>query len=433
MALVFSLYSVKYHGPSAEAVIRLGIAEELTGYDSKGYHALLDSALMPPLETLALYPFLELINWCSSPFQRNGGLAFYLLLAVIAAGAALYSATLTRNLFDPHVDHLGKPIRFLFYLPGFLIAAVLLIYPGSPLAVSHGSFATGSFFFVAAILTHLTGWLRTGKLRSLALASVLHAAACLWDIRFVAFLPVVAAAVAGRAGRMPQGHSGGKLQAFLLLYLTPMIYLPGLWALFGWLIFANPFHMMRDIPPETQYLLRQLLLITTCCIPVIWGLARYARWAHTLLALLLVPAAVGLVHAAAQPCSTATLALQGHSVESPAQKKEMSCLENYLTKYKGGQVVLTVGRPGYLLQEHFARQGNFVHRLELWDLEAFLRINAKRDVCLVLSDDQAILWKERLGTTAWNNLVLEDKTWSLQANKSDSQDWKVYYCIRPAK
>jgi hypothetical protein len=203
--------------------------------------------------------------------------------------------------------------------------------------------------------------------------------------------------------------------------------------LFGWLIFTHPFYMMRDIPSEILQPLKTIALVSLCCIPVMWGLTRYARWGHMLVAFLLIPAGVGLAHAAALPPTSTMLALQGRSMHTAEQKKEVACLQSYLTKYKGGQVVLTVGRPGYLLQEHFAHQGNFLHRLELWDLESFLQINSRRDVCLVLTKDQVMLWEQRLGSAMWNQLLLEDKTWGEQANTSGSQDWKVYFCIRPTK
>lgn len=433
VSILVSARHLKTAFPSAEATVRTAIAEEITGMDSKGYHALLDSALMPPLPTLFTYPLLLPSAWLTQKIPHKHDLAFYLLLGLTASAATIYIITLSRQAL-PFQHTPGTPrtaLEICATLPGLLLALILFLAPASPIAVAEGRSETGSVFFAAAILCHFSGWLRTGKMRSLALASLLHAIACLWDVRFVVFIPAVLALVAARAGRMHQSpHEKGKLQAFLLLYLTPALYLPGLWILFGWLIFAHPLWMTRDATPEFAQAVKTLAIAALCSAPILWLLTRHTRAMPYLAALLILPAAGGLAWSASRPLTPETQAVTGQIIETPAQKQELANLDQYLAEHKGGHMILVIGRPGYQLKKIFYPRANVLHRLDLWDIDNILRATKGREVLLVLGNSQISLWKKRLGELNWEKHFVMDSIWENAQGKTSETEWKVFHCIR---
>ena len=407
VTLVVGLYGGLTHmrvsGASAEATIRMGIAAELFGNDSRGYHALINSVMLPPLPTLA---GASLAWWRGA----TGGAGFYLLLALAAAGAAGYLVVLARVLRMP-------------WGVGAVLAAIILLTPWSPLAPWQGSSATGSFLFITAISTHLLAWLRGKQLMSLGLASALLGLALLWDTRLFVMAPLGVALVAGHV-RVGSSHRRlARLEGLTLVFVTPLIYLPAVWVLFNWLIFGNPLWLFHDAPSPVLWLALWVALVSTVAGGFAFLFFGRRRVAEALVVGLYGLMTVGLLFLGLVEPSAASAAAVGRSIEGRAQDRDAKALSHYVSRRLSGRLVLVAGKPGYQVRGLLGDDVQVVHRLEMSAIDAILVDTRGREVYVVLSDDQVTRWRGHFGEEFWSRRFLEDARFGR---------WHVLWCIRPA-
>lgn len=405
ISLFFALNAAAQGRPSAEAVVRMGIASELAGQGSRGYRALIDSVMLPPLPTLGAAAFLwaERIGW---------GAGFYILTSLAAMGAAAYLVAMARLLRMP-------------WGVGALLAAIALLAPGSPLAAWRGSAATGSFFFATAISTHLLAWLRREQLMSLGMAAVVLGFAILWDTRFLVFVPAGAALVAGHVRATPRARRWARLEGLSLVFLTPVLYMPAVWVLFNWLIFGNPLWLLHDAPPGASFLIAWVSLIAFLGGAAIYVFFQRRSLAEALMVGLYGLATVGLlIGALAQP-SHAAAAARGRNATGQADRATDTALRLYAERNLSGRLILAAGKPGYQVRRVLGPGPRVVHRLNLADLDNILRDTAGRDLYAVLSADQAARWRAHFGEEFWRNRFLE-------VEPDRFGRWHIFWCIRPA-
>jgi hypothetical protein len=439
--------------PSSESVIRMSVASQLFGGDSRDYHALIDSVVMPPLPSLGGLLFLSV----DDIWGRGSG--FLVLLSLMSAlGVVLF------GLLGRHWG-LGFPL-------GSLVGAALLLNPWLPFAAWRGASVTGSVMFIAAIAWCFALWLRTDRLRALAMGSILLALACLWDARFLMAAFPAAAAVLGKTGRRSGEWAPSQRQGLFLVFLTPVLYFPAIWLLFNWLIFGKIDWLFHHVPEVffARY-------IVAACAGAIFALpafliSRFASrsdWGLVPVAALML---VGLWLESQQNPSAQELALLGQPLQSKTELREVDHLQRYLQETKGGRYLLVIGRPGYQLREALDFQAGIVHRLELSDIDGILEDTKGRDLSAVLSDSQVRVWKQKLGEEKWEQRFIEDmeyrrhmarlmgeggeaspetlesrgmgKTNAISSGSIDSTEnpapdtmpkiaWRVFYCVRPLR
>lgn len=408
--------SARALSPSAEAVVRMMIADELSGEDSRGYHALIDSSMTTPLPTLAAAPFLFVDRaW-------DIGAGFYLLLSLMAAWGAERLTALARAL----------DLRW-WWLWGVVPVVALFLNPWTPLAAWRGVGATGSMALATAIVASLVNWMRRDSLLSLGLAANLLGLAIVWDTRFALLILPLLAIVAGRAGgavivgdvvgEIGEGPTKrritirafcpdprpGRVGALSLVFITPVIYIPLIWALFNWLIFEDAWRFMRDAAPLIQPWLAPLAVgVVVFCVGAFASIRR-APHSVAVVGLLYAIIVCGVGARAMTPSSTQKRALVGENV-TRADIDDARELARYLRESKGGRLILVVGRPGYLIRELVGNEVMIIHRLD-FDPTRILNDTLGRRVHAVLTEAQVALWRARLEQGhpgAWDWHFLDD-------------------------
>ncbi len=425
VVLAAGLYSgieeIRGGGSSAESVIRLSLAKDLftrdrEGRNSRGYHMLIDSAAVPPLPTLATVPFV----WIDG---LGLGAGFYMLSAFLAAAAVMYLMVLAR-------------LAGLHWVFGPLAGVGLFWNPWIEVGPAGGTAITGSILFATAVCAHFVAWLRNGRLSSLALAANVLAFASLWDIRFLLVVPVGAGLIVGRLlGIGGASSSGGKtpkqeslftrerLEGHLLLYLVPALYVPGLWFLFNWLIFGDPFRLGRDLPRDFYAATAKLTVLAAGLTVISYFLARCTRvWGAAVVGLYLA-GVMGLTAPAVSRPSSAMAGLTGGKGSIADEEKDLKNLNRYLLETTGGRLVLVIGRPGYLVKPFVEKKAGFEHYLRV-DPDLLERRTRGREVYLVLSKYQMEFWESRNRQGSGEERFLEDARFG---------DWRVYRLIKPKR
>ena len=209
-----------------EAVVRAGVARDLLHGFPRGRQGLVGSLEWAPLPTLLLMPLLRL----PAPFGGD-----WAPVVVSLTAAAFLSAFLSAWLGRCGV---GRVMRLAICLTFFLSPVVQRpVLSGSPEPI----FWLTTF----AALCFLTHWWETEELRSLAYLSLALALALATRyqaaILFLAAGLFVALHLRGRRGRK------SYIEATLIVFLVPGLYVLLLWLTTNWLIMGNAFFFLRGL------------------------------------------------------------------------------------------------------------------------------------------------------------------------------------------
>ncbi|MFW6255875.1 MAG: hypothetical protein ACOC54_03560 [Candidatus Sumerlaeota bacterium] len=418
--LLQSRYVLYTQGASAEGLIRAGIASQLFGDDSRDYHALIDSVVMPPLPALGSLLFIFAESW-------SDGASFYILLSLTGALGVCFFGMFTRAI--------GLSSIF-----GIVIGVAFFLNPWLPFAAWKGHSITGSLCFLAALAYYFAIWFQEERQRALASAAVLMAIACVWDLRFLPLALPASAAVIALAGRQSEKSAPWRRQGLFLVFITPVVYFPLLWVLFNWFIFGDILYLFHSTPEVywTRYI-ALLIGMAVLVIPAYLCMRRPALAAKCLLAPLILLVA-GMAYVTWQPATRQEKAFLGQDITSQARQQELEALERYLLQTKGGRYILVIGRPGYQLAARLPIENGLVHRLELSQIDSILEDTTGRDLCAVLSNAQVQEWKKIIGEERWDARFLEDLQYQLYIANAmqagldiDEPAWRVFYAIRPIR
>ncbi|MCX7044985.1 MAG: hypothetical protein NTX50_05800 [Candidatus Sumerlaeota bacterium] len=426
---------------SAEAIVRSSIARELSQPGSRGYHALISSCLMAPLPTLGSAPLVWINEW-------QNGIAFYILSSILSAIAALYMVALARSFSLP------AP-----WICGLALAIALLFNPWTPLAAWRGSSATGSLLFATAIGAHFVAWLKRDKWFSLGLSAGFLASALIWDVRFTPVALLGASIVAGHAGALarrerraaiqaaaaaaaaaqgaplaaPQAlavpaaivaPAGGKrrVEGSLIVFLAPIVYIPGIWVLFNWLIFGDAQRMFRDLPLFKGMILH-LAQYGAAAMAVCYLATRFAPLGRLAAAAVYGLGVAGLIWLAVSPVSPAMAAIVGTKPDTASYSQSLEDLRRYLRESYGGRLALVIGRPGYLAQRQLGPCTQFIHYLDLMSIEGILKDSPGRELILILSEPQRERYYAQFGKDRWDLFFVADERFG---------PWQAFFCVRAA-
>jgi hypothetical protein len=413
--LYLSLGVIQSGHLSAEAVVRMNIASELFSGDSRGYQALINSVLMPPLPTLAALPFL----WIDQIGNLPVGTGFYVLTSLLSAMTVGYLVVL------------GRVLRVTWVI-GAVVAVGLLLTPWTPFAAWKGASTTGSLLFATAICAHFTTWLRREarfgekpQLMSLGLSAIFIAFASTWNPLFLLASLPAAGILAGRAttnqrGAPDEERRVGRLEGLLLVFFTPILYVPGIWLLFNWLIFGGLWWLEGDFFPDVQSLTQTVALVSAILAPILFLWARWRRLSGLLAGFAYCLAVGAMIYLASVPASTQRVATLGRNDSSPAEIQATDQLKQELRESKGGRLILVVGKPGYLIRQSVGADARFIHHNQL-DVESVVRDTPGREVYAVLTQEQVDLWKRRMGQERWDRTLLEDERIG---------QWRIFYCLK---
>jgi hypothetical protein len=408
------LREVRLGNASIESVIRTSLARDLFArgpsgdIDSLGYHMLIDSAAVAPLPTLATLPFLWTEGFTSAPAP------FYIVCGVAAGLAAAYVLLLCQA-------------AGIHWAVGLLAALALFLNPWTPLSPARGGMETGTAFLVTAACCHLLLWLRSGGVFSLALGASALAFGCVWDVRFWPLTVAGALFVAGHAiwGRARDDASPGRrVEGLLLVFLTPVAFVPGIWGLFNWLIFGNPLRLFHDLP-------QGFVAETGVWAAWAWGvggvlffLTRHGRFVRAGIVAAWIGSLCAIGYQAASPESRVLAGIVGQSAVIEEEIDDLEQLARYLNETAGGRLVLVVGRAGYLVESILRRSARLEHYLRL-DPGLMERRTQGRDVLVVLSETQAARAREELSKElVWDDRFLEYARFG---------QWIVYRFVKPLR
>jgi len=211
---------------SREANVRASVADDLLAGLSRGRQGFIGSLAYPPLPTLVAVALVKLPPPLGGPWA-----AFWTQAMLGAFLAASVSAWL-------RICGVGATAR---------LGAVLLLV-ASPVFlgwVSRGASEVCLLLVAFAGCSLLLHWLRTGHLRALAyLAIALGTGLAAWP-QTIALLTVAFAVVVFRLARAarPRHH----LEATVIVFLAPAVYIAALWTAANWLIMGEPFFFLRGL------------------------------------------------------------------------------------------------------------------------------------------------------------------------------------------
>jgi len=412
------LAKVRLGNASIESVIRTSLARDLFArgpdgaIDSLGYHMLIDSAAVAPLPTLATLPFLWTERFASAPAP------FYVVCGIAAGLAAAYVMLLCQA-------------GGIHWTLGLAVALMLFLNPWTSLSPARGGMETGTAFLVTAACCHLLLWLRSGSVFSLALGASALAFGCVWDIRFCPLALAGAAFVAGHAAS-GQAHSqadgvvspGRRVEGLLLVFLTPVVFVPGVWGLFNWLIFGDPVRLFSNLP---RGFAAEMGAWTAGALAVGGGLfflARHGRLARAGIVAAWIGSMCAIGYQAASPESRVLAGIVGQSAVIEEEIDDLEQLAHYLNETAGGRLVLVVGRAGYLVESILRHSARLEHYLRL-DPGLMERRTQGRDVLVVLSETQAARAREGLRENlVWGDRFLEYARFG---------QWVVYRFVKPLR
>lgn len=224
-----------------EAVIRVGIGQDLLSGVPRGRQGLIGSLRWAPLPTLALLPLLRL----PPPLGHD----WAPVVAALAAGAflcALLSAWLARC-------GVGRSVRL-------TVALAIFLSPALQEPMASGSAAPLVVLMTFGVACFLMHWYETGQLRSLAylalalalgVATQYQAVLVLAAVGFFVILHLVRFRNPG--GTCEQQHLGTRrrrqdyAEATLIVFLVPVLYVVALWFVTNWLIMGDAFFFVRGL------------------------------------------------------------------------------------------------------------------------------------------------------------------------------------------
>jgi hypothetical protein len=417
-------------GPDCpQAIARTGMARDLFRRDlrgeivSDGYHNLMNSAAVSPLGTLAALPFA----W--SDGRLGSGAGCLLLDSVLASLCVLYGFALARRLGMPGLVGAAAMVGVLFnpWRP---------LGPGGPAA---GTGAAGTLLFATAACAHFAGWLRGRRMLALALAANVLAFGLLWDARLAALALLGLGLVVGRTlfgspteeqataeaeYRAPNAETGRgrRLEALLQVYLVPLVFIPGIWVLFNWLIFGDPLHLLSDLP---EFFVSQMAALSV--LGGVAGIAAMAmgsrRWLACLgLAAAYVACVAGLAWQSTGAPALAEAMFYGAPGVSIAERGDLRELERHLLETSGGRLVVVLDLAGYQVRSRLGDIAGLEHYFNA-DLMQVERKTRGREVFVVMNRQQEAQWRARLGgDTAWDDRFLEEGRFG---------QWAVFRLVKP--
>lgn len=207
-----------------DAVVRSGQALDLLAGTDAGRQSLICSPWWPPLPALLHLPLV----CCGA--QIGGVPLSCLVSALCGAGMLLCLGRIFAQFGVP------GPFR------GVLLLAVA-VHPTVLRASATGADVSLVFFLLAAVLWHLLAWIdgrRIGDfLRMTAGAALLGTAATEGAWYVAALVPLVIGV------GVAQKKSGREIEALVLLFLAPAVYLVCLWFLFNWLVLGDALYFLR--------------------------------------------------------------------------------------------------------------------------------------------------------------------------------------------
>lgn len=429
VGIVWSLTRLETGPDCPQAIARTGMARDLFRRDlqgeivSDGYHNLMNSVAVSPLGTLAVLPFAWSDGWL------GWGAGCLLLDSVLASLCVLYGFALARRLRVPGL--LGAAA-----MVGVLFNPWAPLGPGGP---AGGTGAAGTLLFATAACAHFAGWLRGRRLLALALAANVLAFGLLWDARLAALALLGLGLVVGRTllgspseeqavaeadYRAPNAETGRgrRLEAMLQVYLVPLVFFPGIWVLFNWLIFGDPLHLMRGLPGFFVTQMATLLFVGAGA-----GIAAVALgWRSWLACVGLVAAYVACVAGLAWQSTGAPARAEATFYGAPgvsiAERGNLRELERHLQQTSGGRLVVVLDLAGYQVRSRLGDIAGLEHYFNM-DLAQMERKTFGREVFVVMNREQEAQWRARLGgDAAWADRFLEEGRYG---------QWAVFQFVKP--
>lgn len=209
---------------SADAVVRTGQALDVLAGTDAGRQSLVCSPWRPPLPALLHVPLVFF-------GAQTGRLALSCLMsALFGAGTLVFLGRIFARAGVP------GPSR------AALLCAVA-VHPAVVGAATSGADAALVLFLSAGVLDHLLAWTdgrRTSDFLLMTAGAALLATAAPEGAFYAAALlcAVVGAAVARRT-------AAREVEALVLLFLAPAVYLVSLWFLFNWLVLGDALYFLR--------------------------------------------------------------------------------------------------------------------------------------------------------------------------------------------
>lgn len=219
-----------------EAIVRAGVGQDLLDGLGRGRQGLVGSLYYAPLPTLLALPLFGLppaAEWGFVVVSIMAGAATVLLLAIWLRHCRL-----------------NGWIRFGI---AFAVFASPLMLRQMLSGRSEPLFA----FFALAVACFFMHWWRTDQLRSLGYLAVALGLAL--ATRYQALLLALPVTFFVLVHLIERRHSESYAEATLIVFLTPALYVAGLWAMANWLIMGDPLFFLRGLWNTTgreQHLLK---------------------------------------------------------------------------------------------------------------------------------------------------------------------------------
>ncbi|MBN1918603.1 MAG: hypothetical protein JW889_11905 [Verrucomicrobia bacterium] len=219
------VYGVGYLAP--EAAVRAGIATDLLDGLARGREATICSVWWTPLPTLAQLVFAGIPDWVES------GFAGCLLSALGGAVLCFYVA---RVFLD---SGFGK----------WTSAAAALLCAANPwvaLAAGSGGSQPWVLALVTAALFYFRRWTGAQSLHTLVCTSI-----CLALLPVIAHQSTLYVLVVFGAALLSmvfvRGFGLSKIEGTVMLAVSPVVYMVGLWFLFNWLLMGNFVYFLKGV------------------------------------------------------------------------------------------------------------------------------------------------------------------------------------------
>jgi len=372
-----AFYRVGPQGPpSREAVLSVGVGEDLLLGLTRGRQGLIGSLRWAPLPTLLVLP---LLNVTGAPGSTFGA------CVVAAVGAACLCVFLSRWWAQYGMrEAVRVPIAVALFLSPPLLKPILLGRADPVFA-----------FLVIATLAHFIHWWETEELRSLAYTAVCAGLACLVRYQAVVLPAVLMLLLLGHlvARRKREAYVEGTL----ITFLVPCLYFVGLWFAANWLIMGDAAFFLRGLAAYRDRGLALAALAdpavwSPCLLPGLigvlgWGLCRLAGRTSTLWTGLPVLAGCALLW------SQGDLPLRPEPPD-PAAEQLVRVVVPYLHAFHGQDRVVVSGYRGYEIARQTSSSDIFIHKLSLYLDEALKETRGKTLFLLVPSSERDDLWED---------------------------------------
>ena len=387
-----------------EAVIRLGVGQDLLDGLSRGRQGLIGSLRWAPLPTLLLMPVLRL----PAPFGGNWA-PIFVAVAVSALLCAFLSAWLARC-----------GVAWAFRI---IIAVAVFASPAMWHSCRIGASEPLFLLLVLSTLCFLMHWWETGQLRSLAYLALSLALALITRYEAILLLMGAAGIMAGHlfTRRRPPHYT----EATLTIFLVPAVYVVALWVVCNWLIMGDAFFFARGLVwshrlrAEDTRLLgdpREWAKVFLVCAVALaaWRIRElperprpvWGGWALIFICVLLgyVLPAENLLpannpfspndgRASSEPYQTVFVPNNGQ--QSPYEV-ELAKVVRYVAKSYSDDWIVYSGYRGYELEAQFKEAGakHFLHTLSLYPNELVEKTRGKRTFLLVPISQGDAVWED---------------------------------------